>query len=64
MIQAAIAKILNGVYCETGFANINGKASIMESTEDFVEVGQMILIQTRGHDENIMKISLDIFDVT
>ena len=60
----AVAKILDGIFCKTGFANIDGKASVVETTEDFVEVCQMILIQARGHDENIIKISPDILNVT
>ena len=64
-VSDPVAKILDGIDCETGFADIDGKASIVETTEDFVEVCQMILILARGgRDENIIKISPDISDVT
>ena len=59
-----VAEILDGIYCETGFTHIDGKASVVETMEDFVKVCQMILIQARGCDENIIEISPDIFDVT
>ena len=59
-----VAEILNGIYCETGFPYIDGKASVVETTEDFVKIGKMILIRSGGRDENIIEISPDIFDVT